>query len=198
MKFLNNLLTDNEQKILAFLVVFAFIGLMVQHTGLIAQAADECADDLDFQTDYEIKYDLRNVTVGELITIPGIGEKRAGDILTFREENGFQNKTDLMKVVGFGMATYNKIEAYFLDFGNVEITESSSPSSIEFGQKININTASAEELTAIKGIGTTRAEQIIALRNELGKFSSCEDLLQISGIGPKSLEKIRDQITLGD
>jgi len=62
--------------------------------------------------------------------------------------------------------------------------------------KVNINTASAKELQGLPGIGQVTAERIVALRTEKGKFRSPDDLLKVKGIGKKSLEKIRDLISI--
>lgn len=60
---------------------------------------------------------------------------------------------------------------------------------------ININTASLEELTTLTGIGDVKAEAIIKYRNEVGKFKSKEELLNVDGIGESLFEKIKDDIT---
>jgi competence protein ComEA len=52
-------------------------------------------------------------------------------------------------------------------------------------QKININTASAEELSRLKGIGPSHAAKIVAYREKNGPFKMPEDLVQVSGIGQK-------------
>jgi len=62
--------------------------------------------------------------------------------------------------------------------------------------KININSATAAELDSLSGIGPTKAQAIIDYRNQNGPFRSIDDLLNVTGIGPKTLETIRDQITV--
>jgi len=62
--------------------------------------------------------------------------------------------------------------------------------------KVNINTASVKELQGLPGIGQVTAERIVALRTEKGKFRSPDDLLKVKGVGKKSLEKIRDLISI--
>ena len=62
--------------------------------------------------------------------------------------------------------------------------------------KLNINQASLEELQQLTGIGPGKASNIVQYRNKNGGFSKIEELLDVSGIGAKTLEKIRDQITV--
>lgn len=59
---------------------------------------------------------------------------------------------------------------------------------------IDINTASSEQLTALKGIGFKKAEAIVSYRNQHGQFSSAEDLANVKGIGLKTVEKNRSLI----
>ncbi len=62
--------------------------------------------------------------------------------------------------------------------------------------KININTADAEELMALDGIGEKIAGRIIADREENGAFSQIEDIKRVSGIGEKTFQKIKEEITV--
>ena len=62
--------------------------------------------------------------------------------------------------------------------------------------KININTASEEELVTIDGITATLAARIVAYREANGDFQTLEEVQNVSGIGVKTYEKIRDYITL--
>lgn len=61
-------------------------------------------------------------------------------------------------------------------------------------QPININTASAEELTQLKGVGSNHAARIIAYREKNGLFKKAEDLTLVPGIGQKTFEKNKDSI----
>ena len=63
---------------------------------------------------------------------------------------------------------------------------------------VNINTATAEELDVLPGIGPALAERIIAYREAHGPFAAPEDLLEVKGIGEAVLDGLRDQIVLED
>lgn len=71
---------------------------------------------------------------------------------------------------------------------NEEINENIS------NEKININTATLEELQVIPGIGESKAKDIIDYRNQNGLFQKIEDLMNISGIGEKTFIKFKDYI----
>ena len=61
---------------------------------------------------------------------------------------------------------------------------------------ININTADLEQLKEITGIGNIKAQSIIDYREAIGGFKSLEELKNVDGIGDKTFEKIKEQITL--
>jgi competence protein ComEA len=63
-------------------------------------------------------------------------------------------------------------------------------------EPVNINTADAETLaTAISGAGMERAQAIVSYRDQHGPFTSVDELLNVRGIGPKTLEKNRANLT---
>jgi len=63
-------------------------------------------------------------------------------------------------------------------------------------QKININIADTETLATLPGIGPLKAKSILSYREENGRFQTIDDLKNISGIGEKTFEKIKDSITV--
>ncbi len=71
-----------------------------------------------------------------------------------------------------------------------------SSSSGTSSTKVNINTASLEELKSISGVGDTIATSIIQYREENGKFKDIEEIKNVAGVGEKSYEKMKDQITV--
>jgi competence protein ComEA len=60
---------------------------------------------------------------------------------------------------------------------------------------VNINTATKEELSSIKGVGEKRAQEIIDYRTKNGPFKTVDDLQKVPGIGPGLMKQIRSQIS---
>ena len=60
------------------------------------------------------------------------------------------------------------------------------------------NTASVAELTAISGIGPSKAKAIVDYREAHGPFASVDDLQSVTGIGDKLLDRMRPQVTVGE
>lgn len=71
-----------------------------------------------------------------------------------------------------------------------------SVSGIGADGRVNINTATLEQLMQIPGVGQTRGEAILSYRQEHGSFASAEDIMNVSGIGNALYEKMRDYITV--
>jgi competence protein ComEA len=63
--------------------------------------------------------------------------------------------------------------------------------------KVNINTATKEQLVTLPGIGESKADSIIAYRTEHGSFSSIEEIMEIPGIKEAVFSKIKELITVG-
>ena len=66
----------------------------------------------------------------------------------------------------------------------------------EHSAKVNINTATVEELMSLKGIGEKKAESIVHYREEIGSFATIDDIKNVKGIGDKIFSKIKDHIAI--
>lgn len=61
---------------------------------------------------------------------------------------------------------------------------------------VNVNQATAKQLESLPGVGKVTAESIIAYRTQKGPFASVDDLGNVKGIGPKTLEKLRPLVAV--
>ena len=88
------------------------------------------------------------------------------------------------------------------DGQKIEVPSEAEASELEKEQQeaqsglVNLNTASAEELMTLTGIGESKAEAILSYREEHGGFEKPEELMEIPGIKEGVFEKIRDQVTV--
>ncbi len=195
---LRNLLTPDEQKILLFILFFGFMGISLQFFSKPIAANETVADTLNLSKDFQIKYDLRTCTKEELQQIPRIGPSRAQTIIEYREQIGFNSLKDIKQIKGIGDATFEIIKPYLIEFGEEEIPKSVKKNTSLNHNKININIANIEELTQLPGIGPAKAKKIVQKREELDGFKSIEQITEVKGIGEKSFEKLKNNITIGE
>ena len=77
-----------------------------------------------------------------------------------------------------------------------------APGGVEAGAgrplRVNVNTADTSELEQLPGIGPARAREILRLRSERGPFGTVEELLDVRGIGPVTLERLRPFAAVAD
>jgi|DewCreStandDraft_4_1066084.scaffolds.fasta_scaffold330571_2 comEA protein len=66
------------------------------------------------------------------------------------------------------------------------------------GTKVNINTADKAALEGLPGIGPAKADAIIEYRQKMGEFKEVGDLEKVPGIGEKTMEQLKDKVTVGD
>lgn len=113
----------------------------------------------------------------------------AGGLLE-EADNRVLNQAEVLRD-GQQVVVYTKEEAV-----DLPVPDSGAGKSGSNGKKVNLNTASAEELMTLSGIGEARAQAIIAYREQHGGFRSIEEIMEIEGIKEKLFEKIREQIEI--
>ncbi len=64
------------------------------------------------------------------------------------------------------------------------------------GEKINVNTATLEQLQTLPGVGPAIAKSIVEYRSKVGKFTKIEDLLNVKGIGEKKFQRMKERLTI--
>ncbi|WP_228288227.1 ComEA family DNA-binding protein [Thermosipho ferrireducens] len=136
--------------------------------------------------------DLNTASIDEIKTLHGIGPAKAQAIVDYRKKFGpFKSIKDVLNVPGIGTATLEKIKDRIYINDSAEInTNNASKEHV----KININTATEQELETLPGIGKVKAKAIVNYRTENGNYTTYEDLLNVSGIGKVTLEKIKPYI----
>lgn len=113
-----------------------------------------------------------------------------------KKAGGLKNSADVRRInLSMVLSDQMRIHIYEIDEeSDSNIPETNSQANIQANSsKININKADLEGLTSLPGIGEKRAQQIIEYR-EKNKFNTVDDLKNISGIGDKIIEQIRDLI----
>lgn len=125
---------------------------------------------------YELKYDAR---VNDVIELADGFTKKANE----SDVNLAQKVHDEMIII---------VSSTEVDSSS----ESSNQTTSNQTDKININYATQEEVETLTGIGPSKAQAIIDHRDENGLFTTVEDLLNISGIGEKTLENIKEDIQI--
>lgn len=80
------------------------------------------------------------------------------------------------------------------DINKLEISSDDDLHSTDSNQKIDLNKATIEDLQTLKGIGISKAKQIIDYRNQIGGFKNIEDIMKIKGIKESAFNKIKDYI----
>ena len=208
---LRNFLTPDEQKILLFFGLIILGGCFLDYFGWnTLQATPTDLDTLRqaVKEDKPLQLDIRIATFEELLCLSGIGEKRAKDIIAYRETNPFTSVNQIMNIKGIGAKTYAKILPDLLVFGDTtnfklsptpsstSKTKSATPSKANNTSPVNINTANLEELCTLSGIGEVKAQAIIDWREENGSFETIEGIMKVKGIGAKTFEKNKDRLTV--
>lgn len=78
-----------------------------------------------------------------------------------------------------------------------EATTANGTGEVEAATQIDLNSADSAALQTLPGVGPVTAESILTWRTEHGRFNTIDELLEVSGIGPKTLDKLRPRVIIG-
>jgi competence protein ComEA len=204
----------------AFLLGVAASLLTVQVLGSVRWGARPAELQRDTVALYRI--DLNRASRAELLQVPGLGPALVERILDYRDQHeGFRRIDDLLQIRGIGPATLQRVRPWLTVATEDEqpippavVRRSSYPAEPATGDSmgneprrttgkketnlaapIDINRASAQELQKLSGVGPVLSQRIIDERNKR-PFKTVDELRRVSGIGAKTLEKLRPNVTV--
>ena len=213
-----NIKKDKKYIILFILIVFGIIGYYLffrSHTNdeILQFNEIDTIENNDTNEEVIVKEKIKVYVAGAVMN-PGVYELDegarvvdatgvAGGLL----ENADITNVNLAYALEDGMKVYipkngeNQVESSSDLSAGVEASTSVAASSNSAtkqttSKKININSATQEELETLPGIGSATALKIINYRKEKGKFKTIEDIKNVSGIGDSKFSKIKDLITI--
>ncbi|MGE7647188.1 helix-hairpin-helix domain-containing protein [Peribacillus frigoritolerans] len=146
------------------------------------------------------------VDVKGAVKSPGIFTAQAGDrvIDLISAAGSFTEKADTDKV-NFAQIIEDQMVIYVPEIGeevkgdleNIQVgTSGDAITKGTSGGLVNLNTATQEDLQTLTGIGPSKANAILEYREKAGKFKEVDELKQVTGIGDKTFERLRDSISV--
>lgn len=207
-EYIESIIKEKKMGAIALLIILSIVGIAV-YFGIQDILNYEKIDDKPELEIYsneatEVEEKIKVYVTGEVIN-PGVIELKVGDRIedAIKAAGGTTDIANLEKVnlaykLEDGQKLYipninEKEEAVILSTENGENVVKDSEKS---NGKININNASIDNLCKIPGVGETLAKRIVDYREQNGKFKNIEDLRNVSGIGEKKFESIKEYIAL--
>lgn len=150
--------------------------------------------------------EIIKVDVKGAVKSPGIFTAQAGDrvIDLISAAGSFTEKADTDKV-NFAQIIEDQMVIYVPEIGeedkgdleNIQVgTSGDAITKGTSGGLVNLNTATQEDLQTLTGIGPSKANAILEYRETAGKFKEVDELKQVTGIGDKTFERLRDSISV--
>lgn len=210
--------TRNQQiaGIALLIIILFFTGYFIYNKSMVSDSPDLEQNVAKKETNSTLKDDSTDVLskpkkdlkiyITGLVKAPGVYTMREGDRIedAIKLAGGTLDGADLSnvnlaeKVKDEEMIKIIKIGENVNQNSNTSgtTTNSSNFENKSNGGKININKATKEELDTLPGIGQVTAQRIIDFREQHGGFQKIEDIMNVSRIGPKLFEQIKDKISV--
>ncbi|MBR6799983.1 MAG: helix-hairpin-helix domain-containing protein [Firmicutes bacterium] len=194
---------DNREILLkvaaaALLVAAAFFVFV-----LTGDEEESLAEETNVVTEAEPKMTMIMVDIGGAVNDPMVAELEEGSRVedAINAAGGVTEDADLTEINraafledGDKILIPEKQEVALNDISNATDGSAKGGYTSYSDGKININTAGSEELQTLDGVGPVTAEKIIDYRESNGRFKDIEDIKNVSGIGEKTFEKLKDDI----
>lgn len=199
-------------------IVIGVIGYNLMTTGIKESTQTDTTEETLWQKDSEVtvKADQESEASSQTKVVMYADIKGAVKEPGVYEVTENMRVTDLIQVAGgvlkeadpnqvnFSQLVTDQAVIYIAKKGEevpVALTENQSTSKQEgvtskSEGKVNLNTATKEELESVSGIGEKKAEAILAFREENGSFKTVEDLSNVSGIGVKTVDRLKEGLTV--
>lgn len=145
------------------------------------------------ESTYTQKPDINSADFETLMQIKGVGRKTAHDIINYREKHGkFTSMSQLKEINSVDDEVYTILCSRFTVASSGYYTKNESYGT----RKVNLNTATVNELMSVEGITEEIAKNIILRRKDHGDYTSVRELLDTEGITITLYSKISDKLTV--
>ena len=158
------------------------------------------------------RVDVNHATAEELDRLPRVGAALARRIVAEREARGpFHSLAELTRVAGVGPRLLQELEPH-VSFDGVPpvapeppgspapapaaIGGRPAPASPECPERVEVNRATAAQLTCLPGVGPALADRLVAERTAHGPFRDIGDLARVPGLGPKRIARLASRVTI--
>ena len=145
------------------------------------------------ESSYTQKPDINSADLETLMQIKGVGRKTAHDIINYREKHGkFTSMLQLKEISSVDDEVYTILCSRFTVASSGYYTKNESYGT----RKVNLNTATVNELMSVEGITEEIAKNIILRRKDHGDYTSVRELLDTEGVTITLYSKISDKLTV--